>query len=148
MMLWLCEAALPPAGNKRAGRAQVAIASRDAPAALLAAAGAAERRPPPPVVGASRAPQGHLLENLGEVAGLQRASGGTREAKWAKQNLPLCAQLGATRSRQDESKEVGRVGSKRTSSGGNGGHVVRWVGLIFRLLDACSAPIHQRQPTP
>jgi hypothetical protein len=38
----------------------------------------------PPVVGASRAPQGHLLENLGEVAGLQRASGGTREVKWAK----------------------------------------------------------------
>jgi hypothetical protein len=54
-------------------------------------AGAAERRPPrskvagaPPVAGASRAPQGHLLENLGEVAGLQRASGGTKGAKWAK----------------------------------------------------------------
>jgi hypothetical protein len=38
----------------------------------------------PPVAGASRAPQGRLLENLGEVAGLQRASGGTRGAKWAK----------------------------------------------------------------
>ena len=41
----------------------------------------------PPVAGASRAPQGHLLENLGEVAGLQRASGGTRSAKWAKKWL-------------------------------------------------------------
>jgi hypothetical protein len=38
----------------------------------------------PPVAGASRAPQGHHLENLGEVAGLQRASGGTRGGKWAK----------------------------------------------------------------
>jgi hypothetical protein len=39
------------------------------------------------------------------------------------QNLPLCGQLGAVRSRQDESKEVyvGGVGSKRTSSGDNGG---------------------------
>jgi hypothetical protein len=37
------------------------------------------------------------------------------------QNLPLCAQLGAARSRQDESKGVYEVGSKRPSSGGNGG---------------------------
>jgi hypothetical protein len=37
------------------------------------------------------------------------------------QNLLLCAQLGAERSRQDESKEVGGVGLKRASSGGNGG---------------------------
>jgi hypothetical protein len=37
------------------------------------------------------------------------------------QHLPLCGQLGPTRSRQGESKEVsiGGVGSKRTSSGGN-----------------------------
>jgi hypothetical protein len=70
-------------------------------------------------------PQGHLLENLGEVAGLQRASGGTRGVKRAK-TYPVCAQLGAARSRQDESKEVGEVGSTRTSSGGNGGHHVCW----------------------
>jgi hypothetical protein len=50
------------------------------------------------------------------------------------QKLPLCGQLGAARSRQDESKEVGDAGSKRTSSGGNGGHHVWWSGLIFRLL--------------
>jgi hypothetical protein len=51
------------------------------------------------------------------------------------QKLPLCAQLGATRSRQDESKEVciGEVGSKRTSSGCNGVHHVCWGGQIFRL---------------
>ena len=42
--------------------------------------------------------------------------------------------LRGTRSRQDESIEVGEVGSKRPSSGGNGGHVVWWIGLIFRLL--------------
>ena len=38
------------------------------------------------------------------------------------QKLPLCGQLGPTRSRQDESKEVGEVGSKRTFSGCNGVH--------------------------
>jgi hypothetical protein len=69
------------------------------------------------------------------VAGLQRASGGTRSAKWAKKWLDWDTERGTARSRQDEpSKEVGRVGSKRTSSGCNGVHVVRWVGLIFRLL--------------
>jgi hypothetical protein len=47
----------------------------------------------PPVAGASRAPQGHLLENLGEVAGLQRASGGARRAKWAK-TCPYVASWG------------------------------------------------------
>jgi hypothetical protein len=46
----------------------------------------------------------------------------------------LCGQLGPTRSRQDESKEVGEVGSKRTSSGCNGVHHVWWDGLISRLL--------------
>ena len=39
--------------------------------------------------------------------------------------------LRATRSRQDESIEVGEVGSKRPSLGCNGVHVVRWIGLIF-----------------
>ena len=47
----------------------------------------------PPVAGASRAPQGHLLENLGEVVGLQRASGGTRGVKWAK-TYPYVASWG------------------------------------------------------
>jgi hypothetical protein len=43
--------------------------------------------------------------------------------------------LRPARSRQDEPKEVREVGSKRrTSSRGNGGHVVWWIGLIFRLL--------------
>jgi hypothetical protein len=58
------------------------------------------------------------------------------------QNLPLCGQLGAARSRQDESKEVGGVGSKRTSSGCNGVHVVRWIGLIFRLLSIVLLQTH------
>jgi hypothetical protein len=53
------------------------------------------------------------------------------------QNVPLaCGQLGAARSRQDEPKEVGEVGSKWTSSGCNGVHHVCWGGggLVFRLL--------------
>jgi hypothetical protein len=62
------------------------------------------------------------------------------EGPWAYQegqlgrNLPLCAQLGAARFRQDESKEVHEVGSKRPSLGCNGVHVIWWIGLIFRLL--------------
>jgi hypothetical protein len=52
------------------------------------------------------------------------------------QKMVRFAQLGAARSRQDESIEVVEVGSKRPSSGGNGGHVVWWIGLIFRLLGA------------
>jgi hypothetical protein len=48
------------------------------------------------------------------------------------QNLPLCAQLAQRDlAKTSRKKEVGEVGSKRTSSGGNGGHVVRWIGLIF-----------------
>jgi hypothetical protein len=39
-----------------------------------------------------------------------------------------------TRSRQDESIEVGEVGSKRPSSGCNGMHVVWWIGLIFSVV--------------
>jgi hypothetical protein len=39
-------------------------------------------------------------------AGLQRASGGTRGVKWVKTYPYVCGQLGAARSRQDESKEV------------------------------------------
>ena len=48
----------------------------------------------PPVAGASSAaPQGHLIENLGEVAGPPRASGGTRGVKWAK-NYPYVGSWG------------------------------------------------------
>jgi hypothetical protein len=50
------------------------------------------------------------------------------------QILPRCAQLGAARSHQDEPTEVHEVGSKRPSSRGTEGHVVWWIGLIFRLL--------------
>ena len=114
-----------PAGNRKSGagrglqsppgaRRLLCWGGRAAPAEKVAGA--------PPVAGASRAPQGHLLENLGEVAGLQRASGGSHQGGQMGQNLPLCAQLGATRSRQDESEEVGEVGSKRTSSGSKGEH--------------------------
>jgi hypothetical protein len=44
----------------------------------------------------------------------------------------LVGQLGPARSRQDESIEVGEVGSKRPSLGGNGGHVTWWGPLIVR----------------
>ena len=57
------------------------------------------------------------------------------------QNLALCAQLGAARSRQDESIEVGEVGSKRPSLGGTGGHVVWCSGLIFWLLAITRVPL-------
>jgi hypothetical protein len=40
------------------------------------------------------------------------------------QKFVCFGQLGPTRSRQGESKEVHEVGSKRPSSGGNGGHVL------------------------
>jgi hypothetical protein len=61
------------------------------------------------------------------------------------QKLPLCAQLGTTRSREDESNEVseGEVGSKRTSAGCNEVHHIWWGGLISRLLtteQAIAAP--------
>ena len=59
------------------------------------------------------------------------------------QKLVCFGQLGPTRSCQDESKEVHEVGSKRPSSGGNGGHHVWWSGLIFRLLpkEISTAPV-------
>jgi hypothetical protein len=44
------------------------------------------------------------------------------------------AQLGAARSRQDESMEVGEVGSKRPSSGCNGVHVLSLYPLTWRSL--------------
>jgi hypothetical protein len=54
------------------------------------------------------------------------------------QKMACLGHRGTARSRQDESKEVGEAGSKRTSSGGNGGHHVWWSGLIFRLLPSAS----------
>jgi hypothetical protein len=54
------------------------------------------------------------------------------------QNLPVCGQLGAARSRQDESKEAGEVGSKRETDvfGVQWGasRLLGGEGLIFRLL--------------
>jgi hypothetical protein len=50
------------------------------------------------------------------------------------QKMVRFAQLGAARSRQAESIEVGDVGSKRPSSGGNGGHVVSLYPLTWRSL--------------
>ena len=50
------------------------------------------------------------------------------------QKMVCFGSLRLTRSRQDESIEVGEVGSKRPSLGCNGVHVVRCSGLIFWLL--------------
>jgi hypothetical protein len=47
--------------------------------------------------------------------------------------------LRGTRSRQDESIEVGEVGSKRPSLGGNGGHFAWWGGLICALSRVAKA---------
>jgi hypothetical protein len=49
------------------------------------------------------------------------------------QKMVRFAQLGAARSRQDESIEVGEVGSKRPSPGCNGVHFAWWGGLICAL---------------
>jgi hypothetical protein len=48
------------------------------------------------------------------------------------QKMVCFGQLRPTRSRQDESIEVGEVGSKRPSSGCNGVHVTWWGPLIAR----------------
>jgi hypothetical protein len=56
------------------------------------------------------------------------------------QKMVHFGQLGAARSRQDESIEVGEVGSKRPSSGGNGGHFAWCGGLICALLGAPRRP--------
>jgi hypothetical protein len=50
------------------------------------------------------------------------------------QKMVCFGQLRPTRSRQDESIEVGEVGSKRPSSGGTGGHVVSLYPLTWRSL--------------
>jgi hypothetical protein len=59
------------------------------------------------------------------------------------QNLALCAQLGAARSRQDESIEVHEVGSKRPFSGCNGVHFAWCGGLICALVVVlrCKLPL-------
>jgi hypothetical protein len=62
------------------------------------------------------------------------------ESLWAYQEgqmgskMARFAALSGTRSRQDESIEVGGVGSKRPSLGCNGVHVVWCSGLIFWFL--------------
>jgi hypothetical protein len=50
------------------------------------------------------------------------------------QKMVRFAQLGAARYHQDESIEVGGVGSQRPPSGGNGGHVVSLYPLTWRSL--------------
>ena len=56
------------------------------------------------------------------------------------QKMVCFGSLRLTRSRQDESIEVGEVGSKRPSLGCNGVHVVRCSGLIFWLLSQLRVP--------
>jgi hypothetical protein len=74
------------------------------------------------------------------------------EGLWAYQEGQMGQKMGCfealrgTRSRQDESIEVGEVGSKRPSLGCNGVHVVRWIGLIFRLLVGSSSASADPRP--
>jgi hypothetical protein len=119
MMLSCCGFArrLPPPGNRKSGAGRAGFY-----------AGAAERRPPrkgraprpwrAPAVPRAR---GTFLENLGEVAGLQRASGGTRRrAKWAK-TYPYVASWGQrdlAKSSRKRSGEWGQNGRPRGPMGG------------------------------
>jgi hypothetical protein len=57
------------------------------------------------------------------------------------QKMVRFAQLGAARSRQDESIEVGEVGSKRPSLGGNGWGAFRLVGWADLRLVADRLPL-------
>jgi hypothetical protein len=109
MVLWLCEATLPPAGNRGSGAGR-RLQSPPGTRRLLCwggrAAAAEKVAGAPPLAGASRAPQGgHLFRKFGR-------GGWAAEGLWGYQggqmgqNLPLCGQLGPTRSRQDESKGV------------------------------------------
>jgi hypothetical protein len=52
------------------------------------------------------------------------------------QKMVRFAELCGTRSRQGASKEVHEAGRIRPSSGGNGGHVRWWIGLICALLSS------------
>jgi hypothetical protein len=80
------------------------------------------------------------------VAGLKRATGGTRGAKWAKTYPYVACSWGQQDLVKTGSKEVGELGSKRTSSGCNGVHHVWWSGLIFRLLEVLFVPAMRRPP--
>ena len=67
------------------------------------------------------------------------------------QKMVCFAALCGTRSRQDESKEVHEVGSKRPSSGCNGVHVLSLYPLIWRSLGRGSevvAPLDAPPSTP
>jgi hypothetical protein len=74
----------------------------------------------------------------------RRSFSAAGEGLWAYQEgqmgqkMGCFGQLRPTRSRQDESIEVGEVGSKRPPLGCNGVHIVWCSGLIFWLL-RCSA---------
>jgi hypothetical protein len=57
------------------------------------------------------------------------------------QKMVRFAQLGAARSRQDESIEVGEVGSERPSSGCNGVHFAWWGGWADLRLVVVSLSI-------
>jgi hypothetical protein len=56
------------------------------------------------------------------------------------QNLPLCAQLGAARFRQDESKQEARGRCVKWGRNGRlfgvqyGVHVIWWIGLFFLVV--------------
>jgi hypothetical protein len=80
-------------------------------------------RAPPGQAGAQPCPVDAPLEKTGQ-SGWPAGGLWGYQGRQMGQNLPLCGQLGPTRSRQDESNEVREIGSKRTSSGGNGGHAV------------------------
>jgi hypothetical protein len=56
------------------------------------------------------------------------------------QKMDCFGQLRPTRSRQDESIEVGEVGSKRPSLGCNGVHVTWWGPLIARSSEMRAFP--------
>jgi hypothetical protein len=56
------------------------------------------------------------------------------------QKMVCFGQLRPTRSRQDESKEVHEVGSKRPSLGCNGVHVLSLYPLIWRSLSSPMMP--------
>jgi hypothetical protein len=66
------------------------------------------------------------------------------------QNLPLCGQLGATRSRQDESNEVhDEAGRIRRSSRGKEGHVVSLCPLmLWQSLSLPFGEVEQRMLPP
>jgi hypothetical protein len=98
--------------------------------------GVAQPRAPPPRRGGRRGGDDPAPANFAQLLGGRGPLGlpGSQEGQMG-QKMVRFGQLGAARSRQDESIEVGEVGSKRPCSlGCNGVHVVRCSGLIFWLL--------------